>query len=285
MLHSRTARPLSSATDEAAMRDLGREALPGSAFLAAANVIMQLSRLPVGHGVAKSTVDSGRLDRRPLKRLRTTIGYLVVALVGDEHERTVMRDEVNRQHRQVRSGPDDDVAYNAFDPELQLWVAACLYMGFEQYLRDFRGLRDEEVWAAFYAHAERLGTTLQVREGMWPADREAFEVYWRAGIRRIDMDDVSRTFLQDLASMRFLPRPVSLVIGPLHRFLTLGFLPEPFRRELGLPWTPRHQRAFDRTQRVMVAVDRALPRWVRLLPVRLYERDVRRRIRDGRPIV
>lgn len=35
----------------------------------------------------------------------------------------------------------------------------------------------------------------------------------------------------------------------------------------------------------MVVVDRLLPRAVRLIPVRLYERDVRRRIRLGRGIV
>jgi uncharacterized protein (DUF2236 family) len=267
------------------MRDLGREALPGSAFLATANVIMQLARMPVGHGVARSTVESGRIDRHPVKRLRTTIGYLVVALVGDEHERRVMRREVGRQHRQVRSGPEAEVPYDAFDPELQLWVAACLYVGFEQYLRDFRRLEDPGVWAAFYAYAERLGTTLQVPDGAWPEDREAFEAYWQAGIARIELDDLTRGFLQDLASLRYLPAPFPQLVGPLHRFLTLGFLPAPFRDQLGLPWTSRHQRAFDRTERAITAVDRLLPAWVRLLPVRRYERDVRGRIRDGRPIV
>lgn len=278
------ARP-SSATDLAAMRELSRDAMPGSAFLATPNVIMQLARLPVGHGVAKSTVDSGRIDTHPIKRLRTTLSYLVIALVGDEHEQEVMRREVGKAHRQVRSRPGDDVAYNAFDHDLQLWVAACLYRGFEQYLRDFHGLRDEEVWDAFYAHAERLGTTLQVPPGAWPADRAAFEEYWRAGTGRIAMDDVSRAFLQDLASLRFLPAPFPQLLGPLHRFITLGFLPEPFRSELGLPWTSRHQRVFDRVERAMVVVDRLLPREVRLIPVRLYERDVRRRIRLGRDVV
>jgi hypothetical protein len=40
MRRAPAARPTTSATDDAAMRDLGREALPGSAFLATANVIM-----------------------------------------------------------------------------------------------------------------------------------------------------------------------------------------------------------------------------------------------------
>ena len=45
------------------------EAMSGLALAAAgANVIMQLAILPVGHGVAKSTVESGRVDKHPIKR-------------------------------------------------------------------------------------------------------------------------------------------------------------------------------------------------------------------------
>jgi uncharacterized protein (DUF2236 family) len=285
MFQTEAPRTPASRTDDDAMRELSRDALPGSAYLATANVIMQLARLPVGHGVAKSTVDSGRVDRRPLKRLRTTIGYLAIALVGDEHERRVMRDEVNRQHRQVRSAPGEDVAYNAFDADLQLWVAACLYVGFEQYLRDFRRLDDPETLRAFYRWSERLGTTLQVPEGAWPADREAFEAFWRDGIGRIEMDDLTRSYLLDLAGLRFLPAPVHRLLGPVHRLMTLGFLPEEFRRALGVPWGRRQRRAFAVLERVVLTVDRLSPRWVRLLPWRLFERDVRRRIRLDRPIV
>ena len=94
-----------------------------------ANVIMQLARLPVGHGVARSTVDSGRVDKHPIKRLRTTASYLAVSMLGTEDERRAMRHEVNRAHTSVHSEPSDPVPYNAFDQDLQLWVAACLYWG------------------------------------------------------------------------------------------------------------------------------------------------------------
>ena len=52
-----------------------------------ANVIMQLARLPIGRGVAESRVESGRVDRRPIKRLRTTTAYLLVAMLGTDEER------------------------------------------------------------------------------------------------------------------------------------------------------------------------------------------------------
>src|SRR3954447_17313379 len=96
-----------------------------------ANVIMQLALRPVGRGVAESPVESGRVDKHPIKRLRTTMSFLVIATLGTDEERRGLRAEINRQHRQVRSGPDSEVAYNAFDPELQLWVAACLWKGTE----------------------------------------------------------------------------------------------------------------------------------------------------------
>ena len=104
-----------------------------------ANVIMQLARLPIGHGVARSRVDSGRVDKHPIKRLRTTVTYLSIALLGTDDERQTMRHEVNRAHSQVRSAPGDPVAYNAFDPELQLWVAACLYWGTADVYRKLHG--------------------------------------------------------------------------------------------------------------------------------------------------
>ena len=52
-----------------------------------ANVIMQLALLPVGRGVAESPVESGRVDKHPIKRLRTTMSFLAIAILGTEDER------------------------------------------------------------------------------------------------------------------------------------------------------------------------------------------------------
>ncbi|MBI5106585.1 MAG: DUF2236 domain-containing protein [Solirubrobacterales bacterium] len=250
-----------------------------------ANVIMQLAWLPIGRGVAESPVESGRVDRHPVKRLRTTMSFLVVAVYGTDEERRGLRGEINRQHRHVRSKPGADVAYNAFDPELQLWVAACLWRGTEDALRWlYPGVPEAELDAC-YAWAERFGTTLQVREGRWPADREAFEDYWREGVSKIRMDDVTRRYLQDLTLLRGLPAPVRLVAARPLSTLTLGFLPEPFRAELGLPWTPRDQARFERLTRTIAAINRVSPRVLRQLPMNAYLWDVRRRLRTGRPVV
>lgn len=258
-----------------------------------ANVIMQLSRLAIGRGVAESRVHSGRVEKHPIKRLRTTSAYLVISLLGTEHERHVMREEVNRAHAQVRSRPSDAVPYNAFEPELQLWVAACLYKGTEDILRLLRtGEPPPERIEALYQHCKRFGTTLQVNEAMWPPDRAAFERYWASAVPEIEMDDVTRAYLQDIAHMSFLVAPLGRIgallrplLRPIGRFMTLGYLPEPFRAELGLPWSAGDQRRFDSFIRVYAAGTRRLPRPLRRFPMNAYLADTRRRSRSGRSIV
>lgn len=271
------------------------DALTGFGLAAGgANVIMQLARLPIGHGVARSRVDSGRVDKHPLKRLRTTTAYLVIAMLGTPEERAAMRREVNRAHRQVHSAPSDPVPYNAFDPELQLWVAACLYKGTEDVLRHLGGgqLPPPERLEALYQYAKRLGTTLQVTDEMWPADRAAFADYWEANTRQIEMDDLTRGYLQDIAHMSFLVARLGRfgavlkpALAPVGRLVNVGYLPEPFRAELGLPWTARDQRRFDTFIRLYAAWTRRMPPVIRRFPMNLYLADTRRRIRSGRAIV
>jgi uncharacterized protein (DUF2236 family) len=259
------------------------DSVTGLALAAAsANIIMQLSRLPIGHGVAESKVYSGRLDRHPIKRGRTTLSYVAVAMLGTDAERELMRREVNRSHRQVRS--DGPVAYNAFDRDLQLWVAACLYQGTEQVYEMLWGRPDPEALEIFYRHGARFGTTLQVPEDLWPADRAAFEDYWNASLDLVQTDEATRAFLLALTDLRFLPPRLTRTVGRLHHFLTTGFLPQRFRDELGLTWTAQNQAHFDRFIRASARLNRALPRPIRAFPFNAYLWDFRRRVRAGKSI-
>jgi uncharacterized protein (DUF2236 family) len=258
-----------------------------------ANVIMQLARLPIGHGVARSRVDSGRVDKHPIKRLRTTVTYLAISLLGTDEERRTMREQVNRAHSLVRSQAGDPVAYNAFDPELQLWVAACLYWGTADVYRKLHGEDPPPERAEiFYGYCKRLGTTLQIKDEMWPSDLDAFRDYWDAGLREMKMDELTRDYLQSLTQLEFLVAPLGRLgaplrplLRPLGRFLTLGWLPEPFRAELGLPWSARQQRLFDAHIRSYAVLTRRSPRWLRQFPMNAYLADARRRIRTGQAIV
>jgi len=269
----------SSVRDDFDMRDH----LPGVVGMvgAAANVIMQLGRPGVGHGVVESTVDSGNVMLHPWKRLRTTTSYLTVALFGSEADRAAYREAVNTSHRPVHSGPDSPVRYNAFDPELQLWVAACLYVGFRDVRTTFLGEPHPVEAERMYQHCRRLATTLQVPAEAWPADLAAFDEYWRDGLARVRYDDVVRDHLLAIVDLRMVPRWMRIGSAAVNRFFTTGMLPPEFRSAMGLAWSPRRQRWYDRVVRPLRLASRLTPRWLRFLPVRLQLMEVRLRIRRG----
>ncbi|HZA12184.1 oxygenase MpaB family protein [Mycobacterium sp.] len=263
--------------------------LIGMALLAGpANVIMQLARPGVGYGVIESRVESGRIDLHPIKRARTTFTYLAVATMGTDEQKAAFRRAVNQAHAQVYSTPDSPVSYNAFDPELQLWVAACLYKGAVDVYRMFVGEMDEELADQHYRQGMTLGTTLQVPPEIWPANRAAFDKYWQASLQRVRIDDTVRAYLYPIAAARpAFPVP-RLMRKPLESFsilITTGFLPQRFRDEMRLPWTARRQKLFDRVIAVLRVVTMLSPRPLREFPFNVLLRDLDWRIRTGRPLV
>ena len=140
---------------------------PAAVLLPAANVIMQLSSPGVGYGVLESPVDSGNVYKHPFKRARTTGTYLAAATLGTDADRALIRAEVDKVHALVRSKPSSPLSYNAFDPRLQLWVAACLYRYYIDSHEFLYGPLDDESADAVYQDAKKLGTTLQVTCTAW----------------------------------------------------------------------------------------------------------------------
>ena len=263
------------------------EAVDGAAAMlgGTANVIMQLSWAPVGHGVVESDVDSGNVMLHPAKRLRTTMTYLAIALAGTPDERRRYRRAVNGSHASVRSGPDSPVEYDAFDPELQRWVAACLYVGAIDLHERLHGPMDQHTADAWFRVGANFGTTLQMPPEMWPADRAAFRAYWERGLDEAHVDDTVAAYFHDLLDLRMLPDPVALPLRRFHRFVSTGLLPAPLRDQLGLAWTPRDARRHDRLFRAVGAVSRRLPGPARRFPLNAYLWDSRRRMRTGRRLV
>ncbi|MBW4030892.1 MAG: DUF2236 domain-containing protein, partial [Acidobacteria bacterium] len=252
---------------------------------ASANVVMQLSRRGVGRGVAESRVANGSLMKRPLKRLRTTLAYIWIALYGNDDERREMRRSVDAQHRRVRSRPDDDVAYDAFDTDLQMWVAACMFVGSLQGYEALYGPASEEETNELLAQCARFATTLQVPAAKWPRDRVAFDAYWLSATKRVQIDTVTGAYLRDFVDLAFLPRPVGVILRPLNRLMTGGFLAPVFREALGWSWSTRQQRRFDRVLLVARRLNRVLPGPLATFPWNLVRYDTRRRIARRRPLL
>lgn len=242
---------------------------------AGSTVLLQLAERGVGHGVA----DHSTTLQRPLDRLRTTMTYVYAVTLGTPEERKQIVRLVNKVHVPVRSE-----TYNAFDPELQLWVAATLYRnGVEMYQRMFHKLSDVDIeW--IYRQSAVYGTALQVKEGMWPATRAEFDAYWDEMIATVEVDEKIRAFTRGLLSGGDSPLPVRMLM-PLQRFMTIGLLPQRMRAEFSLPWSPRDQRRFDLFWKVVPPVYRRVPRRIRQLSSTFYLRDMRRRMAGNKHLI
>jgi uncharacterized protein (DUF2236 family) len=251
----------------------------------AANVIMQLSRPGVGYGVVESKVDSGNLLKHPWKRARTTFQYLAVAIIGTPQDRAAFREAVNGAHRHVKSAPDSPVRYNAFDRDLQMWVAACLFVGLEDTYQLLRGQMTPEQSEQFYRSAWTLGTTLQVTEDQWPSTRAQFDDYWAAACDQVGIDDHVRGYLADLLNLRMINRLLGLPFRPLLKFLTVGFLAPVFREEMGVRWSDSRQWLFESLFLFVAFVNRFLPVFIRQGGSYVLLADVRRRVRQERALV
>jgi uncharacterized protein (DUF2236 family) len=258
---------------------------PAAVLLPAANVIMQLATPAVGYGVLESPVESGNVYEHPFKRARTTGTYLAAATIGTDADRALIREAIDGVHAQVRSGPSSPVSYNAFDPRLQLWVAACLYRYYVDQHEFLYGPLDDAAADAVYQDAKRLGTTLQVREDMWPPDRVAFDEYWKRGVDQLRIDPPVREHLYGVASLAFLPWPLRVAAGPFNLFATTGFLAPEFRAHMKLAWTESQQRRFGWLLTALRIADRIIPQRLWVFGYELYLRDMRSRVRRGKRIV
>ncbi len=283
LAHAAESMPLSTRQqlDAVAVDDLD---MIGLALLAGpANVIMQLSVPAVGYGVYESKVESGSLFKHPAKRTRTTLTYLAVAGMGSPEMRKAYRQAVNKAHVHVRSTADSPVEYNAFDPKLQLWVAACLYRGWEDMQRLYGD--PAKITEEAYQQGSVMGTTLQMPRELWPATRADFEEYWQQTLAGVEIDDTIRDYLLKIVRMDFAFKPLSRALGWFSETMTVGYLPPEFREKIRLEQSPAQRRFFNAHNAIARRVVKVMPRPLRQFPFNLLLADLEWRRRTGRPLV
>jgi len=268
-------------------RNIAKGVFGPSLLAGPANVVMQLSWPGIGYGVLESRVLSGRVDLHPIKRQRTTLTYLAVVALGTDEERAIYKKAVDVAHRQVFNDENSKspVKYHGLNPDLQLWVAACIYYGIDDVYQKFWGGIADDEREQVYRESHKLGTTLQVRESMWPATRADFDEYWERGLENVHIDDAVREYLMGVLEVRHLKFGLTKPFWKLNRFIGTGFLPQRFRDEMQLEWGPRQQKRWDRMIAAIAWVTRRTPRTLREFPFNFYLWDFRRRVRKGIPLI
>ena len=233
-------------------------------------ILLQLANPAIGHGVA----DHSHFADRPLDRLNGTLSYVYAIVFGDAELAAVVAARVNHAHVPVHS-TGTTPGYNAFTPELQLWVAATLYESATHLHGLLFGPLDEESAEAVYQEYSLLGTALQVPPELWPADRIAFRRYWNEQLQLLRTDAATRAVAFELLHSRTAPLWFRAAL-PLARLMTAGLLPPRVRMLFELPWSRRRQRRFDRVLRGIRMIYPRLPRVLRHWPKNHYLRVLRK---------
>ncbi len=226
-------------------------------------ILLQLAYPAVGHGVAAHS----DFAARSLDRLQNTLRFVYAVAFGTPAQLAFVTREVNRAHGPVHAKAAEGApAYSAFNPKLQLWVAATLYDTAVLVHERVYGALDEDSADLLYAEYAKVGTALQMPASLWPADRAAFRRYFDDTLAVLRVDEVTRgVSVALLHPSRKAPIWLRLAM-PTARLVTAGLLPAELRSDFGLAWSPARERRFDRLMTGTAAVYPRLPRWLRQLP-------------------
>ncbi len=257
-----------------------------------ANIIMQLSLPPVGHGVSESRVASGSPRRYPLKRARTTGQYLALAVMGSEADRDVMRQAVAEVHNHVHSTEHSPVRYSGNSRELQVWVAMCLFRFFLDQYTLVHGELDEATLDELIRAGEPLATGVNVRSSEWPQTWAEYRRRWDAMLPNLSIDPVVHHEFLTLSDLSFVGEawgPVGHLLARIgarpYRFMTRATLPPEFREMMGWDWTEADQRRLQRVLTVLRVIDTVINPYAMQVAYRLQVLDFRIRRRLGMPVL
>ncbi|KAL1956441.1 hypothetical protein VTO42DRAFT_7328 [Malbranchea cinnamomea] len=226
-------------------------------------VLLQIAHPGVGKGVGRHSNFSTRL----LERTQNTGIFINVMVFGTDAEKNAFRNFVTMAHQYVNDKRTKNT-YDALDPELQLWVAATMYVTMLKSYETVFGPLSEEERDQVYQEFSIFGTALQVPLSMWPENRAAFQQYWNQEVAKLRVPDEAVRVSRDLFHPRYSKVPAQLALilffkRPLDIAVATEELPEHVRHGFRLKstlWT-RWQYA------VLTAFNkltyRLYPQWVR----------------------
>ena len=248
-------------TDESMLRRVHRE---WAVALSAPRALLMQAAHPVAFaGFFRHT---GSLDE-PYQRLERTAEVMDTIVFGPRAKADRMTRRVRAMHRKVR-GEADGVAYRADDPELLLWILACLVdsalLVYGRYVGPLTRDERDRYWQEY----KLIGNLFALRDEEMPGSIEDFDAYMAdmLGGDVLHVSDAAR----ELAVQIVMNPPVPTLALPLLKganFATIGLLPERLRRAYGFSWDPMRglvvRAGAEYTRRVLVPL---LPSFIRHVP-------------------
>jgi uncharacterized protein (DUF2236 family) len=232
--------------------------------------VLQNMLAELGQGVLDHSVFFSDTAAR-LKRSLPPI-FMTVYGTDDDHLGQRVRDF----HHAIKGQMPDGQRYHALDPDTYYWAHAAFVEQVLYFADTFvKRLTDDEK-QQIYLESKTWYRRYGVSDRPMPADYSEFQRYWDEMLDQVVVAHPTAKYGVGYVTKGF-PRPkgvsspvwraVSVVFDPVAAFLTTGGLPPRARTLLGLPWSDRRERRYQR----FAAVCRSRPvNWVwEHLPMRL----------------
>src|SRR3954462_4297469 len=185
-------------------------------------------------------------------RVKRSIPPIMMTVYGSDDDGEGHR--VRDFHRDIKGDMPDGRRYHALDPETYYWAHATfveqvLYFA-DTFVKRLTEAEKERIYLESKTWYRRYG----VSERPMPADYANFKWYWDRMMNEIvvahptakyGVGYVTKGFPRPKGVSPLLWRLVSPVFNPVAAFLTTGGMPPRTRDLLGLPWSPRKERAYQ----------------------------------------
>ncbi len=187
------------------------------------------------------------------ERLKRTVPPIFQTVYGSEVDNAGRR--VRDFHVDIKGDMPDGSRYHALNPETYFWAHATfvehVYYFVETFVRPLTDAERERIWLESKTWYRRYG----VSDRVLPTDYAEFVAYWDAMMDTVVVPHQTAKYGVGYVTKGF-PKPkavpplawkiVAPVFNPLAAFLTTGGLPPRARDMLGLPWTDRQERRYQR---------------------------------------
>jgi len=240
-------------------------------ILGAARALLMQAAHPL---VAQGALDHSDFEVDPIGRFQRTAGWVTTVIFGTTDEAQAATRTVNQLHRRVTGQlPADHAAgkwasgsrYQAQDPQLLLWVHASLMDSMLTVHRTVIGKLRPGVADRFVREWDALARLM----GILPGSTWTTEAAMRDWIeRRIHQRIVAPgRGSRRVSAVILAPGATGPALAKVTALFSAGMLPEPIRREFGIPWGPAQEFAFESLALSLRTARPALPRVMRITPV------------------
>ncbi|WP_431237545.1 oxygenase MpaB family protein [Mycolicibacterium aichiense] len=186
-------------------------------------------------------------------RIKRSLPPIFMTVYGSEDDNAGA--SVRDFHHNIKGDMPDGGRYHALDPDTYYWAHATFFDQALYFADTFVKRLSREEKEQMYLESKTWYRRYGVSDRPMPADYAEFERYWDRMINEVlvahrtaayGVGYVTKGFPRPKAVNPIVWRLVAPIFNPIAAFLTTGGMPPRTREILGLPWSERKERNYQR---------------------------------------